>query len=835
PGRPLLLLLLVTIPCPGQPGGPCPLPCRCHQGLLDCSHAALARVPPATRRRALLVLNLGGNLITQIRNGTFQAWHGMQFLQKLILSQNPLSIIADTSFFKLPSVKYLDLGATQVTKQTLLTLLLTTIRLETLKLPSEMFCCLCQEKPTTGTPCRTINFQCESLCSTGAPQCAHTDPLAEAQGAIMEVPRYRKLTASTVLNLKLKEASLRDHKTITLAVVLSLTGTDADLSNLNNHISRPNPRSPQHLSRQGGKNSEELVLHMGCTGETDRRKLYILVKALVAELKKQLHQPKSVGSVKSTISTLPAPAVLMDEVEEDRSTGRLRKRRGLNLNPAALKPWEAVGRFNPADNVSISRHGKISTPPKRFPSRSSAAAPRLPRPFKIRDYLDTVEQTKKHPPSGELGGAEDAEEAPSPRQDDVWTYRKHKQEDSKYLNQSKLLFSKPFRNVNLEEEPTPIESKAEQGLNTNQRVFDNLLVNKNPHTASSRLEDAAEEEGSSVKGHLPAAPRTTETRQKQQNKGSSFPNNPGSSASPDDALVQGDLFEAKVNHHLRWLITDEALRVFIARMEALRAFITRMVRALGMDCSVPKLQPACAKLLDKLELLVKLLSERQDKQEASGLAGQCLREGNVSSGMGRAEYMGRKTSGKKAQYTSSDRLLLAIAVSVTIVINLLLMCLVEVYSSRHSAASHPQSAGKSRPKCFFQKLLPWGWGKNKEDVREQGSPVSDPSQTKPQWLRDLYLPLDPQQLKSIAELYDGDISDEEEMFNKFELNWMPTAPRKSCDPREMPLPADLIPRPSASSAHQELQIWSHFTAEDAPGGHAVRVPQNSPWRDGEPL
>ncbi|KAK2516641.1 RAD52 motif-containing protein 1-like, partial [Columba livia] len=507
----------------------------------------------------------------------------MQFLQKLILSQNPLSIIADTSFFKLPSVKYLDLGATQVTKQTLLTLLLTTIRLETLM--------------SNALSCSIFAW-------------AHTDPLAEAQGAIMEVPRYRKLTASTVLNLKPKEASLGVHKTITLAVVLSLTGTDADLSNLNNHISRPNPRSPQHLSRQGGKNSEELVLHMGCTGETDRRKLYILVNALVAELKKQLHQPKSVGSVKSTISTLPAPAVLMDEVEEDRSTGRLRKRRGLNLNPAALKPWEAAGRFNPADNVSISRRGKISTPPKHSPSRSSAAAPRLPRPFKIRDYLDTVEQTKKHPPSGELGGAEDAEEAPSPRQDDVWTYRKHKQGDSKYLNQSNLLFSKPFRNVNLEEEPTLIESKAEQGLNTNQRVFDNLLVNKNPHTASSRLEDAAEEEGSSVKGHLPAAPRTTETHQKQQNEGSSFPNNPGSSASPDDALVQGDLFEAKVNHHLRWLITDEALR----------AFITRMARALGMDCSVPKLQPACAKLLDKLELLVKLLSERQDKQEASGLA-----------------------------------------------------------------------------------------------------------------------------------------------------------------------------------------------------------------------
>ncbi|OPJ69158.1 hypothetical protein AV530_015539 [Patagioenas fasciata monilis] len=451
--------------------------------------------------------------------------------------------------------------------------------------------------------------------------------------------------------------------------------------------------------------------------------------------------------------------MLKDEVEGERSTGRLRKRRGLNLSPAALKPWEAAGRFSPTDNISISRHGKISTPPKHSPSRSSAAFPRLPRPFKIQDYLDTVKQTKKHPLSGELRGVEDAKEAPSPRQGDVWTYRKHKQGDSKYLNQSNLLFSKPFRNVNLEEEPTPIESKAEQGLNTNQRGFDNLLVNKNPHTASSRLEDAAEEGGSSLKGHLPAAPRTTETHQKQPNKGSSFPNNPGSSASPDEVLAQGDLFEAKVNHHLRWLITDEALRAFIARV----------VRALGMDCSVPKLQPACAKLLDKLELLVKLISERQDKQGASGLAGQCLREGNVSSGMGRAGDTGRKTSGKKAQYTSSDKLLLAIAVSVTIVINLLLMCLVEVYSSKHPAASHPQSAGKSRLKCCFQKLLRWGWGKNKEDVREQGSPVSDPSQTKPQWLRDLYLPLDPQQLKSITELYDGDFSDEEEMFNKFEL------------------------------------------------------------------
>ena len=34
-----------------------------------------------------------------------------------------------------------------------------------------MACCLCQEKHITETPCRTIKFQCENLCTTSAPQC----------------------------------------------------------------------------------------------------------------------------------------------------------------------------------------------------------------------------------------------------------------------------------------------------------------------------------------------------------------------------------------------------------------------------------------------------------------------------------------------------------------------------------------------------------------------------------------------------------------------------------------------------------------------------------------
>ncbi|KAK4808382.1 hypothetical protein QYF61_002619 [Mycteria americana] len=553
---------------------------------------------------------------------------------------------------------------------------------ETSKLPSDTACCLCQEKHTTETPCRTIKFHCENLCTTSTPRCARTDPLEEKQGEITEPVQSRKLNASTVLNLKSKEPSLGDRETVTLAVVLSLTGTDGDLSNPNDHISRTNSYSLQHLSRQEGKTSNELMLmlhsiqHMGWTSETDIRKLYFLAKALAAELKKKLHKAKSVVTVKNTISPLPAPAMQKHEVHEipavegETTTGWVQKQRASGLNQAALNPWEAAGRLNPTDNVSVFRHYKIPTPlSKHSLSRSPAEAPQLSGTSKIQNYSDAVEETKKTHGMEDVEDVEDAEEAPSPRQDYVWTYKKHKQGDSPYLNESNRLFYKTFGNVKPEEEPTPTESKAEQRLNTNQHFFYDLLVNNSPPAASSTLEDTAEEEGSSLHGHLPAVPRTAETHWKQQKEGSSFLNKPGSSDSPDGASVQGDLFETEVHHHLRLLVPDEALRTFMAHV----------AQALRRDCSLPELQLACAKMVSKTGLLIKLLSERQGDQGASALAGQCLLEGNVSNGMSPAREAGRKPAGKwKPEYTSGNRLLLAISVSVIIMINLMVICLIEV-------------------------------------------------------------------------------------------------------------------------------------------------------------
>ncbi|XP_033025638.1 leucine-rich repeat-containing protein 37B-like [Lacerta agilis] len=55
----------------------------------------------------LQFINLSGNVIGRITQGAFEAWHGMQFLLKMVLNHNPLTVIEDARFYKLPSLKFL--------------------------------------------------------------------------------------------------------------------------------------------------------------------------------------------------------------------------------------------------------------------------------------------------------------------------------------------------------------------------------------------------------------------------------------------------------------------------------------------------------------------------------------------------------------------------------------------------------------------------------------------------------------------------------------------------------------------------------------------------------
>ncbi|XP_032566920.1 leucine-rich repeat-containing protein 37A3-like [Chiroxiphia lanceolata] len=637
----LLALLLAVTPCPGESKELCPHPCRCQRrGLLDCRHAGLATVPPATPRRALTVLdftgnsiatlakqawkeypwtetlvlrdnelqavkshsleglfllkhldlsgnrillieegafeplpflrllNLSGNGLTQIHSGTFQAWHGMQFLEELILSHNPLTVIADTAFFKLPSVNYLDLSATQVTPQTLLLLLQTTVHLETLKLPSDVACCLCQEHASTETPCRTIQFLCQNLCSSSSAQCAaHTGPVAQTQGEVMEVEPSGKAKSSPVLNLRAKEPSLGDHGTVTLGVALTLSSTEGDVSSLKD--SRANSYPPEHLSRQEGKTADD-------------------------DVKNNLHKAKNIMTVKSIVSRQPQP-VREKDAEQKSIIVWERKQKGSHLNWQALNPWDGAGGLNPTDEDSVFGHHK------------------------------------------------GVDVAPSPIRKYIWKKKEHKKTDSQYWVGQNLLFYQALGPAKAQGEPTGRESKAQQGLNRNLDFLSDPLVNNGP-AAISRVEDRAEGE--------PSSP--------------------------------GEDFETTVDRSLRLLVPDEGLRMFMAHME----------RALRTDCSLPGLQLACAKMVSKTGLLINLLSKRQESEGASAFTRQCLLRGNISRRTTLEEGKEHRKE-QKAMKQSRERFQFAILVLIFYVTYFILHCLIEICSEPHEDDFQPRCCRKS--------------------------------------------------------------------------------------------------------------------------------------------
>lgn len=137
---------------------------------------------------------------------------------------------------------------------------------------------------------------------------------------------------------------------------------------------------------------------------------------------------------------------------------------------------------------------------------------------------------------------------------------------------------------------------------------------------SSRGGATAEEEHSSLGGHLLIMPDTTGTHWKQQEEDSRFLNKPWSPQGPDLAPVPGELLESVVDRHLRLLVPDKSLQMFMARVE----------RALRMDCSLPQLKLVCAKMVSKTGLLLKVLSERQENKGPDDRMGRCPLQENIS-------------------------------------------------------------------------------------------------------------------------------------------------------------------------------------------------------------
>ncbi|NWI10739.1 L37A2 protein, partial [Crypturellus soui] len=372
------------------------------------------------------------------------------------------------------------------------------------------------------------------------------------------------------------------------------------------------------------------------------------------------------------------------------------------------------------------------------------------------NYPEVMKQAQN--PSEMEDGEDDKEVLPLSHSY-VWAYKRKDQEESP-CQRSDQLFFRPDHEESPEELPTPSPTKPEQRLNSAGQFFYNLLVTRSHPVAVSAVENKPKDITSSPGGHSVGTQPMDKTHRKHPQE-SHVPGKPSSSGSPAAKPAKEDLFETKLRHQLRLLVPDTAVRAFVAQV----------ARALRSHCSLPAAQPACAKMVSKLGLLMKVLSDKQGGQGASALAGRCFLEAN---GTARPKAAGGKLMGKKkSEFAHDNGLLIAISASLAIILFLMLICLIEVCSQKSAAASQAQGTSKSR---LRRAAGTWdsAWPPHARDAPSpaalQGPPGSDPSGNKPPWLRDMYQPLDSQRKRSLAQkLYDEESSDEEEIFNKAEL------------------------------------------------------------------
>ncbi|XP_009189158.2 leucine-rich repeat-containing protein 37A3-like isoform X4 [Papio anubis] len=180
--------------------------CTCGDETLSCVNLSpkqrLRQVPvpePNTYNGTFTILNFQGNYISHIDGNV---WKAYSWTEKLILNRNPLTTVEDPYLFKLPALKYLDMGTTQVPLATLKNILTMTVELEKLILPSHMACCLCQFKNSIEVVCKTVKLHCNSACLTNTIHCPEEASVGNPEGAFMKVLQARKKHTSTELTIE---------------------------------------------------------------------------------------------------------------------------------------------------------------------------------------------------------------------------------------------------------------------------------------------------------------------------------------------------------------------------------------------------------------------------------------------------------------------------------------------------------------------------------------------------------------------------------------------------------------------------------------------------------
>ncbi|XP_021113598.1 leucine-rich repeat-containing protein 37A2-like [Heterocephalus glaber] len=210
----------------------------------------------------------------------------------------------------------------------------------------------------------------------------------------------------------------------------------------------------------------------------------------------------------------------------------------------------------------------------------------------------------------------------------------------------------------------------------------------------------------------------------------------------------GDEFETQLNQQLHILIPNKEVR----------GLISYIITSLKKDCSETRMHLACAKLISRTGRLMKLLSKQQEEKVAQAQwdTEQWKSETYINKSSGVSSN--QKAQGEPRDHTQevpghsyNKKLILAISVTVTPVLLIIILCLIEICS--HRTASGKDEEGSSSSDCG-----PRGRYSVEKDSQEGFSSFSQPL-----WRWYLRRPLSLSQQHSMAKkLHHKDSSSKDE-------------------------------------------------------------------------
>uniref|UniRef100_A0A8C6C5D8 LRRC37A/B like protein 1 C-terminal domain-containing protein n=1 Tax=Monodon monoceros TaxID=40151 RepID=A0A8C6C5D8_MONMO len=665
-----------------------------------------------------------------------------------ILNRNPLTTVEDSHLFKLPALKYLDMGTTQVSLTTIESILMMTLELEKLILPSRMACCLCQFKDTIEVVCKTLKLRCDSECLTDMTRCDEETSIGNAEGSLMKVLQARKKNTTTELTVESERASSEKS-----AVSLSgFMNEQLAFNNKSDIISALNYILPYIPKGNLGDVESTLLpfiqLLFSNTPDGDilakiestEERLLTANRVLKGPRGIQKMHLKAVGdeSVRGKQNAQPSEA----NTAEERS---LRRPSPRNLKQLLMvqSPRKLVGKSSNAESAFIKEHKAAgsSSLKQYFKGRPSASIPPKSssevksRSKDLSNTIHVLEDAKAR-----IRNIKDFELISHSGNKYIFhkirshrVQRKPKGKRSrKFRKKSSLnrmmLASPPFSVLRSLINSPPQEALSSSEVTSQEKPFPELFSLSDPstenttsgnNTAHSVSEEIISTGSSTLPGgtgpgntthrsvspahstvaadsSMPTVQHTNQTRWEDHNTGTELSSKAAGFAFPG-LTSPGDQVETQLNQQLRSLIPNNDVR----------RLISHVIQTLKMNCSETHVQLACANLISRTGLLMKLLSKQQ--------------EANVSE----AEW-----------YTDQWK--------------------ADNYISESTEAQSEQKGQESSE----VRITPDTW---ELDFYSEGFF----GRRRPLWLRDTYRPLNATRMENMAQkLHDRESSDENEIFYK---------------------------------------------------------------------